>query len=143
MLITSTHTIAMALMAGPARPRLHGAVARVVYSPRRRRRLRQLSQTGITYARYRVIVLIDVTTEYAAAYTVMTTASALVTTIAQTGVRSAGCTRLSRRAPGMPSSRANAYHIRAIDVIDASPHSHMATPMTTATTWPSIAGRLP
>ena len=73
----------------------------------------------------------------------MSTASALVTTIDHTGVRSAGCTRLRKRAPGMPSSRANAYHMRAIEVIEASPHSHIAPPMIMATTWPRAGGRLP
>jgi hypothetical protein len=32
----------------------------------------------------------------------------------------------------MPSSRAKAYHMRAIDVTEATPHNHMATPMTMA-----------
>src|SRR2546425_10074462 len=47
-LITSTQRMATALMAPPKRPRLHGAVARVAYSPLLRRRFRQFSHIGIT-----------------------------------------------------------------------------------------------
>jgi len=32
---------------------------------------------------------------------------------------------LEEPAPGMPSSRAKAYHMRAIDVMEARPQSHM------------------
>ena len=73
---------------------------------------------------------------------VISTASALLTRIACTGVRWRGCTRRSRAAPGMPSSRAKANHMRAIDVIDASPHSHIAPPMITATTLAANGTRL-
>jgi hypothetical protein len=38
----ATHTSATTLIAGPKRPRLHGAEAGVVCSPTPRRRLRQL-----------------------------------------------------------------------------------------------------
>jgi hypothetical protein len=45
--------------------------------------------------------------------------------------------------PGMPSSRAKAYHIRAIEVIDDEPHSHIATPMMIATMFAKNTPRLP
>src|SRR5439155_26462496 len=86
---------------------------------------------------------IDDTTVYAAVYTVMATASALVITMAHTGVRRQGCTRLRSRAPGMPTSRAKAYHMRAIDVMEARPQSHIAPPMITATTWPRPRASVP
>src|SRR5688500_11144920 len=54
-----------------------------------------------------------------------------VTTIAFTGVP-LRLTRFRYDEPGMPSSRAKAYHMRPIDVTDARPHSHIAPPIMTA-----------
>ena len=39
---------------------------------------------------------------------------------------------MMRAAPGIPSSRAKAYQVRAMDVRPEQPQSHMATPMITA-----------
>src|SRR2546422_8847151 len=77
IVMTTTHTMATAFTAGPRRPRLHGAVARVANSPRPRRRLRQLRKMGMTEARESVTVLVDVRAVYAAAYTARATANAL------------------------------------------------------------------
>ena len=88
------------------------------------------------------MVLIDVTTKNADAYRQISTASTLVMTIDQTGVRYFGLTCLMSPEPGIPSSRANAYHIRPIDVMEARPQSHIATPMMIATTWAKKVDRL-
>src|SRR5262245_28139425 len=95
------------------------------------------------YARYSVMTLIEVTTKYADAYRQIRTDSTLVITIELAGVRCFVLTCLMSPEPGMPSSRANAYHIRAIEVIDARPHSHMATPMITAIRFAKKLVRLP
>src|SRR5581483_1834629 len=88
------------------------------------------------YARYNAIVEIEVTTENAAEYTVINTASTHVTRIEFTGVRYLGLICPMNFEPGMPPSREKANHIRAIEVIEPLPHSHMApaiiTPMTLA-----------
>ena len=44
-------------------------------------------------------------------------------TIAAAGVPWRGLTRFKSPAPGIPSSRAKAHHIRPIEVIDARPQS--------------------
>src|SRR5437867_760384 len=62
--------------------------------------------------------------------------------MAGTGVLQRGWTLRRRVEPGIPPSRANAYHMRPIDVIDESPQSHIAPPMTTATRLASARGRL-
>src|SRR5688572_31900028 len=70
------------------------------------------------------------------------TLSSDVTTIATAGVWCLPPTRLSQREPGMPSSRANAYHILPIDVTDETPQSHIATPITIAMTFAKNGVRL-
>src|SRR5580700_9641745 len=85
------------------------------------------------YARYKVMVLMEVTTEKAEAYRQMNTTTTLAARIAQTGVPNRGLTRFIIPAPGIPSSRANAYQVRAMDVRPEQPQSHIARPMTTAT----------
>src|ERR1044071_1272522 len=62
--------------------------------------------------------------------------------MAMNGVWCLPPTRLSQRDPGMPSSRANAYHILPIDVTDATPQSHIATPMITAIAFAKNGVRL-
>src|SRR5437867_9727886 len=59
--------------------------------------------------------------------------SAELTRVAAIGIRCWALTRFRRPDPGMPSSRAKAYHMRAMDVIEAHPQSHMARPMMIAT----------
>ena len=66
-----------------------------------------------------------------------------MTTIAAAGVPWRGLTRFKSPAPGIPSSRAKAHHIRPIEVIDARPQSHMAPPMTSAITLAKARDRLP
>ena len=65
----------------------------------------------------------------------------LVTTMAHAGVRCTPLTRLSSDDPGMPSSRAKAYHMRPIDVTEARPQSHMAPPIRIAITFVSTGVR--
>ena len=63
--------------------------------------------------------------------------------IDQTGVRYVRLTRLIRLDPGIPSSRAKAYHILAIEVMDDAPQSHIATPMMTAIRLAKKVDRFP
>ena len=56
-----------------------------------------------------------------------------VITIEFTGVRYFGWICRISEWPGIPPSRAKANHMRLIDVIDASPQSHIAPAMITAT----------
>ena len=48
--MTTIQAIAIALIAGAARPRFQGARSEVTNSPRRRRRFLKLSQMGTPYA---------------------------------------------------------------------------------------------
>src|SRR5437773_5035033 len=73
----------------------------------------------------------------------MRTARTLVATIAAAGGPWRGLTRWRSAAPGIPSSRPNAHHIRPIEVMDARPKSHMAPPMTIAITFAKTRDRLP
>src|SRR6478609_7953398 len=137
-----TQSTATPFNAGERRPGLHAALRLVANSPRPRSRFRRFRRMGIPYARYKAIVLMEVTTGTAAAYRQMATARDAVTRIAGTGVRQRGWIFRSSADPGIPPSRANAYHMRPIEVIDESPHNHIAPPMTIATTLASARGRL-
>src|SRR4029077_1451577 len=70
------------------------------------------------------------------------TASALVTRIAGAGVFQRGWHLRRSGEPGIPPSRAQADHMRPIEVIEESPQTHMAPPMMTAIRLASGRGRL-